>query len=265
MTPERKEALAEEAADRARKTVRERLDAVGERPLTIDEIEELVEQASREAARWLEERLIIEQTPPPTNTAACPQCGRPARYKQTLHTQLLTIHGWQAVAARYHYCASCQSGFCPQDVLLGMERGRRATRRVRAWMAQCAVQGESFAAVPPLLEELRGLAVSESTVERTTVEVGEALATADAARAPAEVDPRAILASAASAASATGAAPGPTRLYLAMDGTMCPLREPWRRDGSLGKLVCRYGEAKVGMAFTTRQKEGLDTGIVTRG
>ena len=55
------------------------------------------------------------------------------------------------------------------------------------------------------------------------------------------------------------------RFYLAMDGTMCPLREEWRRDGSLGKLVCRYGEAKVGMAFTTRKKDGLDTEIRTRG
>lgn len=114
--------------------------------------------------------------------------------------------------------------------------------------------------MPPILAELRGLTVSESTVERTTVEVGEALAAADEAQAQAAaVDPG------AAGAAPKSAEPSPTRLYLAMDGTMCPLREEWRRDGSLGKLVCRYGEAKVGMAFTTGQKEGLDTGIVTRG
>lgn len=265
MTPERKEAVLEEVAQRAREILAEKLEAVGERPLTVDEIEQLVEEASREAARWLAERLITEQAPPATNSAPCPQCGQPARYKQTLHTQLLTIHGLQPVGARYYYCAPCQHGFCPQDVLLGIERGRRATRRVRAWMARYAVQEECFAAVPPLLAELRGLEVSESTVERATVEVGTALVTAPAVRVPAP---------AVTAAAATGAAdrfvpaagePRPTRLYLAMDGTMCPLRDAWQRDGSLGKLVCRYGEAKVGMAFTTRQKEGLDTGIVTRG
>ncbi len=255
MTPERKEAFLDEAAQRAREILAEQLDALGDRPLTVDEIEELVEQASRGAARWLEERLIAEQSPPAVNAAACPRCQQPARYKETRHTQLLTIHGPQPRAARYYYCAACKHGFCPQDARLGIERGRRATRRVRAWMARFAVQEESFAAVPPILAELRGLEVSESTVERTTVEVGEVLAAADAARA----------AAAAAALEAEDAEPSPTRLYLAMDGTMCPLRERWRRDGSLGKLVCRYGEAKVGMTFTTGQKEGLDTGIVTRG
>ncbi len=260
MTPERKEALLDEAAQRAREILAEQLDALGDRPLTVDEIEELVEQASREAARWLEERLIAEQTPLAANCAACPQCGLPARYKQTLHTHLLTIHGRQPVAARYYYCPPCGHGFCPADGVLGIERGRKATRRVRAWMARFAVQEECFAAVPPILEELRGLDISESTVERTTVEVGLALAAASQARALAVA-----LAEEPVPEAPEAPEPGLPRLYLAMDGTMCPLRDRWRRDGSLGKLVCRYGEAKVGIAFTTGQKEGLDTGILTRG
>jgi hypothetical protein len=268
MNPERKEALLDDVARRSREILAERLDPVGDRPLTVDEIEELVEEASREAARWLEERLITEQTPPAANCAACPQCGQPARYKQTLHTQLHTIHGPQPVVARYYYCRPCGHGFCPADVGLGLERGRKATRRLRAWMARLAVQGECFAAVSPILAELRGLVTSESTVERTTVEVGLALAAATeagAARAQ-TADPAEVAApEAATPTVPAGAEPSPTRLYLAMDGTMCPLRDEWRRDGSLGKLVCRYGEAKVGMAFTTGQKEGLDTGIVTRG
>lgn len=247
MTPERKAALLDEAAQRAREILAEKLEAVGDAPLTLDEIEDLVEQASREAARWLGERLIVEQAPPPANSAPCPGCGRAAGYKHTLRTQLLTIHGPQPVTARYHYCKPCRDGFCPQDAVLGIERGQRASRRVRAWMARYSVQEEAFAAVPPLLAELRGLEVSESTVERTTIEVGTALLNAPPA-APDAPD-----------------APRPSRLYLAMDGTMCPLRDEWRRDGSLGKLACRYGEAKVGMAFTTRQKDGLDTGIQTRG
>jgi hypothetical protein len=256
MTPERKEVLLDEAAKRAREILAEQLDALDDRPLTVDEIEELVEQASREAARWLEERLIAEQTPPAANCAACPQCGAAARYQQTLHTQLRTIHGEQAVVSRYYYCDPCRHGFCPQDVLLGIERGRKATRRLRAWMARFAVQEECFAAVPPILVELRGLEVSESTVERTTVEVGASLAAANQAQAQAVSRVE---------GPAPAAAPSLPRLYLAMDGTLCPLRDRWRRDGSLGKLVCRYGEAKVGMAFTTGRKEGLDTGIKARG
>src|SRR3954452_10687555 len=104
MTPERKEALLDEAAQRAREVLAAQLAAAGERPLTVDEIEDLVEEASRAAARWLEERLITEQTPPAANTAACPECGQPARYKQTLHTELHTIHGEQPVVVRYYYC-----------------------------------------------------------------------------------------------------------------------------------------------------------------
>lgn len=34
------------------------------------------------------------------------------------------------------------------------------------------------------------------------------------------------------------------RLYLAMDGNSCPLRDRWRRDGSLGKLTAARGKLK---------------------
>lgn len=134
-------------------------------------------------------------------------------------------------------------------------------------MAQFSAQEDSFAAVPPILAELRGLEVSESTVERTAVEVGEALVAANQARAAATLRTERAAAGALehSAVAPEAGEPSPARLYLAMDGMMCPQQDPWRRDRSLGKLVCRYGEAKVGIAFTTGQKEGLDTGIVTRG
>jgi hypothetical protein len=46
-----------------------------------------------------------------------------------------------------------------------------------------------------------------------------------------------------------------------VDGAYCPLREPWRKDGGLGKLVCRYGEAKVGVVYQTEQQDGWDAGI----
>jgi hypothetical protein len=46
MTPEQQDAWADEAADRTRKTMRERLEAVGERLLTLPE----QERRGREAA-----------------------------------------------------------------------------------------------------------------------------------------------------------------------------------------------------------------------
>jgi hypothetical protein len=44
----------------------------------------------------------------------------------------------------------------------------------------------------------------------------------------------------------------PTRLYVSLDGTMLPLREPWKRDGSLGALQCRFGECKTAVCYETR-------------
>src|SRR5262249_6242875 len=53
----------------------------------------------------------------------------------------------------------------------------------------------------------------------------------------------------------------PLRLHVGMDGTMIPLRDCWRRDGSAGALVCRSGERKVGVIYEARQREGRDAGV----
>lgn len=262
MTPEQWEAFIADASRRTEELLRARQAQLGEQTLKVDEIEDLVEEVGREVDAWLEERLLDEQAPPAANTALCPHCQQPAGYKDTRATPFLTTHGPRSLTRRYHHCERCHRGFAPLDLVLGIDPGRRATRRVRDWQARYGALEGSFPAVTPLLKELRGLDISPSTIERTTVEVGAALAAAtrlqaEAVREARRVDP-------AAPAADPGAEAGPERLYLAMDGTMVPLREQWRKDGALGKLQTRYGEAKVGMVFTTGQKEGLDTGIKTR-
>jgi len=247
MTNLEKAALKREALEQFERLMDERID---ERPMTLDEIEAVVEEIGQEMNAWLEERLVHRQEPPPGNQAACPECARPGRYKRTLRTSVLTSHGPCRIERRYHHCAHCRKGFSSIDQVLGLEEGRDASRRIRAWQARYGSE-DSFASVPELLRELRGIKVSESTVERTTVEVGNAIYAAAQERV-------------------TGPRPSPEtamtgRCYLSMDGVYCPLREHWRRDGSLGKLVRRYGEVKLGMVFETGEKEGLDTGVVSRG
>lgn len=265
MTSEQWEAFIAAASRRTEALLRARQEAVGERTLTVDEIEALVEEVGREVDAWLEERLLEEQAPPPTNTSLCPRCQQPARYKETRRTPFLTTHGQRLLTRRYHHCAPCQQGFCPVDTVLGVDPGRSATRRVRAWQAKYGALEGSFSAVVPILEELRGLVLSASTIERTAVEVGTALAAATQAQAEAVRAAQRVNPAPVGVAPAPEAAPAaPQRLYLAMDGTMCPLRERWRKDGALGKLQTRYGEAKVGMVFTTGQQDGLDTGIKAR-
>src|SRR5437016_928133 len=53
-----------------------------EGPLTLEEIETIVEELGRQQDRRLEELLIQEQTPPPDNQVACPHCHAPAPFKR---------------------------------------------------------------------------------------------------------------------------------------------------------------------------------------
>jgi hypothetical protein len=240
-----KRQLIEEAKAEVERLLEER---IKEDQMTLDEIEMVVEETMREVAGWVEDRLVREQQPEKTNRSACPRCGVACPYKRDLDTAVLTIHGRRKIPRRYHYCAACGAGFAPVDAILGLEPGRDATRQVRAWQAQFG-SASPFASIPELFRELRGIEISASTVERTTVEVGRQLRAAP----PAGVLP------------AGEPTPAPERTYLSMDGTMCPLRDPWKRDGSAGKLQCRYGEAKLGIVFQTEQKDGLDTEVARRG
>lgn len=236
-----------------------------EGPLTLDQIETVVEELAQQQNAALEERLIQEQPDPRTNRARCPKCGGPAHYHSTQARHVLTIHGSRRMCRRYYICGSCGHGFVPLDALLQCQ-AHRATSRVRAWEAQLA-SNDPFADVPGTLLLLRGLVVSESTVERTTIEVGTALRAAptQASGGPEKQAPVAPTASPGGGEppgrQPVRRGPGVARLYLGLDGAFCPLREPWCKDGSRGKLVCRYGEAKVGVIYQTYQRDGLDEGV----
>jgi len=228
-------------------------DRVPQGPLTLEQIEALVEELGQRQNTALEDALIQSQVPPPENQAACPWCQGSAFYKRLVPLEVLTIHGTRRLLRRYHWCARCERGFAPFDLGLQLD-DRRATRQVRAWQAKYGSL-DAFVTVPDLLRDLRGLVISESTVERTTLEVGQAVIAAELATVRQTGD------SAAPPPGRSGRGPGLDRAYLEMDGIYCPLREPWRKDGSLGKLHCRYGECKVGMVFQTDRKDGLDEGV----
>ncbi len=243
----RKRQLIGEAKERLEQILEARID---EERMTLDEIEAAVESVMREVAEWVEARLIEEQQPARCNEAACQKCGNASRFKRTMDAHVLTIHGLRRIPRRYYYCTACRQGFCPMDGVLGLESGRDATRLVRSWQAKYGSES-AFAAVPELLQELRGIDISASTVERTTIEVGKAVEAAARDWEPGPPDRKGELVK--------------ERLYLSMDGTMTPLRDQWRRDGTLGKLACRYGEAKLGAVFQTLRKQGLDEGVARRG
>jgi hypothetical protein len=218
--------LIEELLARYRRVLEQRLPTG---PQTLDQIEETVEEISRDLEREVERRILDRNQPPRQNREACPRCHAPARFRCTYFRQVLTRHADQEIPRPYYHCDLCQYGFSPADQQLGLD-DTGLSPQVRAWTARLAAH-LVFTEASDTLRDLCGLSISASTVERVAVRVGQALREVDLP--PPSPSP-------------------PTRLYVSVDGTQTPLRDPWKRDGSLGKLVCRWGECKVAVVYAAR-------------
>jgi len=216
-------------------------------PQRIDEIEQTVEEISREMQRELTRRIVEEQEPS-REAGACCSCGATARERGRRQRRLITVHGEQHLWRRYYYCDHCRRGFAPLDEALGLDQGA-TTPRVRQWIATVAAN-LVFGEAADLLALLTPVTVSAATVERVTVATGQALA-ADQERT-AQLHHEGQL---------PVPARKPTRLYLSMDGKMTPLRDAWRKDGSAGALHCRFGECKTGAVYEARPGPKGDTGV----
>jgi hypothetical protein len=248
MTPDERDRLIEAVLARYRDVLRQRL---VQEPQTLDEIEQAVEDISQVMEDELERRLLQRKERPEVpeeNQAACPHCGQWGRYRTTEARQLITRHGEYTLARRRYYCQPCGAGFCPLDQRLGLD-ARETSLQVREWVAQLAPR----VALPEgntLLQQLTGVRLGQSTFARIAVGVGTALRQAEQA---------------ASERHHVGQPPPverkPKRLYVSVDGIFAPLREPWKKDGSLGALVCRPGECKTAAIYEAKEGEQGDEGV----
>jgi uncharacterized protein UPF0236 len=217
---------------------------------TLDEIEAVVERLGQEFRRALQRRLVEERTTGPReNTAPC-ACGQHARYHDTRARVITTRHGAVRLPRPYYYCTACRAGVVPLDTALGLDAGT-TTRQIREWSALLAAQIDSFDQARTLLAQLTGVWRGESTVERTAVAVGTALRQAQQVVATQHYQ---------------GRLPQPThkpqRLYASFDGVMVPRRDPWKRDGSLGKLHCYASECKTAAFYEAQPgPDGRDAGV----
>jgi hypothetical protein len=217
---------------------------------TLEEIEALVERLGREFRRDLQRRLVEERTVGPReNTVPC-ACGRHVRFRRLRDRVITTRHGAVCLSRPYYYCAACGKGFAPLDTALGLDAGS-TTPPLREWCARLAAQLDSLEQARTLLAEFTGVWLGESTVERTAVAVGSALRQAQQA---------------AAAQHHQGQLPQPAhkppRLYVSFDGVMVPRRDPWKRDGSLGKLHCYASECKTAAFYEAQQgPDGRDAGV----
>jgi hypothetical protein len=250
--PER-DRLIEEMVQRYRRVLEQRLP---EHSQTLDEIEQTVEDVSVEMERELERRILERQQelgalPEARENQVRCSCGAMARYRRLEGRFLVTRHGEGLLSRRYYHCRACRRGFCPLDQRLGLDAGG-TTAQVRVWAALLGAH-LPFAHAAIALEQLTGVRLGASTVERITCAVGQSLR-----------KEQQQVARAHQAGQLPQPACKPKRLYVGMDGKMVPLREPWRKDGSQGELVCRYGECKTGVVYETYATSKGDRGIRRR-
>jgi hypothetical protein len=251
MTANERERLIEEVLARYRELLQQRL---ADEPQTLDEIEETVEEIGQAMEKELERRLLERKERPAIpaeNHAACPQCGLWGRYRATEERHLMTRHGEHTLARRRYYCGHCREGFVPLDHQLGLDRGE-TTLQVRLWVAELAPRaavGEGNG----LLQRLTGVQLGASTFERIAVGVGTALRQAEqqAAQRHHAGHPLPVWRK-------------PQRLYVSVDGIFAPLRDPWKKDGSLGPLACRYGECKTAVVYEAQVGAKGDEGVLWR-
>jgi len=251
MTPEERQHLIEAALARYREVLEQRL---ANEPQTLNEIEQAVEEIGQVMEDDLERRLVERKERPAIpedNQAACPRCGRWGRYRATEERQLVTRHGEHTLARRRYYCRRCHQGFVPLDHELDLDRGETSLQ-VRLWVAEIAPRaavGEGNG----LLERLTGVKLGASTFERIAVHVGSALRTAEREGAQQH-----------QAGHPPPVQRKPRRIYVSVDGIFAPLRDPWKKDGSLGELHCRPGECKTAAIYEAKAGPKGDEGVAWR-
>src|SRR6266849_1105196 len=251
MTAEEQERLIDGVLTRYREVLRQRL---RDEPQTLDEIEQAVEDISQVMDDELERRLLERKEQPAIpedNQAACPHCGGWGRYRTTEVRQLVTRHGEHTLARRRYYCRRCRQGFVPLDQQLGLDRGETSLQ-VRWWVTEIAPRA-AIGEGNGLLARLTGVKLGASTFERLAVRIGTALRAAEreAAQQHQAGHPPPVLRK-------------PRRIYVSVDGIFAPLRDPWKKDGSLGPLHCRAGECKTAEVYEAKAGPQGDEGVAWR-
>lgn len=219
---------------------------------TLEQIEEAVDRVGQDVLPELQKQWTNKRGKKPRDNQTTCSCGAKARYRGLETKTLVTRHGLLPWTRPTYYCSACRKGLAPLDTTLGLDRGD-TTPAVRQWIALLAPK-LGFAETTTVLSELCGIALSAATVERIAVHVGTSLRDAQHAEAALHHADR----------LPDRRTPCPSHLYIGADGLMVPLREAWKKDGSLGDLQCRYGECKTGVVYTTAtDANGRDSRVLT--
>lgn len=204
---------------------------------------EAVEMAARRqalllAARALEQRLNGDLSDHMGPALPCP-CGAQAQYRGRHEKTFTSALGRLRLERAYYHCDRCESGFCPRDRALGLEKFSLTPAALR--MAANAAALLSFEESSGLLRELAGVEISIKQVERAAESLGAEIA----------ADER-------NQTDRTGEMA--RTMYLGMDGTGVPMRAPEVADraGKQADGSAKTREAKLVPVWTAegRDEEG---------
>jgi hypothetical protein len=105
----------------------------------------------------------------------CPGCGRAAAYHADAERTVVSLCGPITYRRAYYYCRRCGKGTCPFDRHAGMP-AQQLTPAVEQLASLAGGVSPGFEKAADLLDEMSGVRLSESTVQRTTEDTGARIA-----------------------------------------------------------------------------------------
>jgi hypothetical protein len=105
----------------------------------------------------------------------CPHCDRAAAYHDDPRRTLVSLFGPIRYRRAYYYCRRCGTGQFPFDARLGLGE-HNLSPAVERLASLAGGVSPGFEKGAELLEEMAGVRLSESTVQRTTEDVGARIA-----------------------------------------------------------------------------------------
>src|SRR5262245_19972248 len=185
-----------------------------------DEADEVARQAK---LRRMAERIAEYGRGYEGGRRRCPRCGRWQKYKGEMAREIEVDCGTLTVQRAYYVCPACGQTSYPLDEKLGLVEGKEQGR-LRERLALLAVL-TPYHQAPQVCQTLLGSERDGTTVRRVALREARHLATSGHRHLlpPRERD----------------------RLYLQVDGHLCPTREPRQDADDQG-----YREAKAVLAFS---------------
>ena len=142
-----------------------------EESVSMTDIERMTRQVINQIGQIALEKTLHAQVPPyPESCSPC-VCGQLADYKRQRQTKLRTLCGEIWVKRGYYLCSECRCGHYPLDRQLGLRPNALSAELARV-VALTGVQ-LPFQKGCDLFEELTQLSISDQTMRKATLQVGQ--------------------------------------------------------------------------------------------